>query len=334
MNKILLTGGLGYIGSHVAVELAEKGHEMIIIDDLSNSELFVLDRLKELTGVDIPFEQGDIRDSYFLDRVFETHKIGAIIHFAAKKAVGESMHKPLLYYDVNVNGLINLLKVAEKYPIKKFIFSSSCTVYGSPERLPVTEETPFGMTPSPYGKTKQMCEEILKPMSAIANYQIISLRYFNPVGAHKSARIGELPKGLPNNLLPFITQTGARLRDELKVFGGDYDTADGSAIRDYVHVVDLAKAHVRALKVNLGDYRALNVGTGNGYSVLEVVKEFEKISGTDLNYSVVERREGDLPEIFGDTMNANNALGWKAELELTDMVRDAWEWQLSLKEKT
>ncbi len=330
MSKVLLTGGLGYIGSHVAVELSEMGHDMVIIDDLSNSELFVLDRLKELTGNEIPFEKGDVRDMNFLDSIFENHGIEAIIHFAAKKAVGESMHMPLKYYDVNVSGLVNLLKIVEKYSIKKFIFSSSCTVYGIPEGLPVTEGTTFGETPSPYGKTKQMCERILESVAKVSEYEIVSLRYFNPVGAHVSGRIGELPKGVPNNLVPFITQTGAKLRDELKVFGGNYDTPDGSAIRDYVHVVDLSKAHVRALEVDLGSYCSLNVGTGNGYSVLEVVKKFEEVTGVNLNYRIVERREGDLPEIFGDTSFSNEKLDWKAEKGLREMMEDAWRWQQTL----
>ena len=222
------------------------------------------------------------------------------------------------------------MKAVEKYPVKKFIFSSSCTVYGALEKLQVTEQTPFGETPSPYGKTKQMCEQILEPVSKVADYQIVPLRYFNPVGAHESGRIGELPKGLPNNLVPFITQTAAGLRDELKIYGGDYPIPDGSAVRDYVHVVDLSKAHVKALETDLGNYCALNVGTGNGYSVLEVVKEFEKVSGEKLNYKVVDRRDGDLPEIYGDTSLSNEKLGWKAKLGLTEMMRDAWRWQQSL----
>lgn len=329
MKKILLTGGLGYIGSHVAVELAESGYEIVIVDDLSNSELFVLDRIKELAGKDILFEQGDIRDVDFLDKVFSKYEIIDIIHFAAKKAVGESMEKPLLYYDVNVNGLINLLKSIEKHPINKFIFSSSCTVYGTPEKLPVTEQTPFGNTPSPYGKTKQMCEQILEPVSRASNFQLVSLRYFNPVGAHESAKIGELPKGVPNNLVPFITQTAAGIRDELKVFGDDYDTLDGSAIRDYIHVVDLAKAHVRALNIQSEECLALNVGTGKGHSVLEVVNTFIEVTGVDLPYKIVGRREGDVPVIHGDTSYANHILDWKAQLGLKDMLRDAWEWEVS-----
>lgn len=330
MSKVLLTGGLGYIASHVAVELAEKGREMVIIDDLSNSELFVLDRLKKLTGVDISFEQGDVRDMNFLDHVFHSHEISSVIHFAAKKAVGESVHQPLLYYDVNVNGLVTLLKVLEKHTIEKFIFSSSCTVYGSPEKLPVTEETIFGDTPSPYGKTKQMCEHILESVSKVSNYQVVSLRYFNPVGAHASSEIGELPKGVPNNLVPFITQTAAGLRNVLNVFGDDYETPDGSAVRDYIHVVDLAKAHVKALEVDLGAYTALNIGTGQGYSVLDVVNTFIQVTGVNFQFKIVDRREGDVPIIYGDTRFANDKLSWKAELSLEDMLSSAWKWQQNL----
>ncbi|MEQ9299970.1 MAG: UDP-glucose 4-epimerase GalE [Cyclobacteriaceae bacterium] len=330
MKKVLLTGGLGYIGSHVAVELIQQGYDIVIIDDLSNSEYSVLERLSELTGTEIYFESGDLRDDTFLSGVFQRYKIDSVIHLAAKKAVGESVHKPLHYYDVNVSGLVNLLKVLEDHPVKKFIFSSSCTVYGQPKLLPVTESTPFGDTPSPYGKTKQMCEHILESVAKVAKYQVVSLRYFNPVGAHHSGKIGELPKGVPNNLVPFITQAGARLRDELKVYGGDYDTADGTAIRDYIHVVDLAKAHVKALKLDMGAHIALNLGTGQGYSVLEVIQAFEEVADLKLNYLIVDRRAGDLPEIYGDPSLAYKKLRWKAELGLTDMMRDAWRWQQSL----
>ncbi len=330
MKKVLLTGGLGYIGSHVAVELIKQGHDIVIIDDLSNSEYTVLGRLSELTGTEIYFELGDVRDIDFLKGVFQRYEIENVIHLAAKKAVGESVNKPLHYYDINVSGLINLLKVLEDHQAKKFVFSSSCTVYGQPEFLPVTESTPFGDTPSPYGKTKQMCEQILGSVAKVARYEVVSLRYFNPVGAHHSSKIGELPKGVPNNLVPFITQTGAGLRDQLKVFGGDYDTPDGTAIRDYIHVVDLASAHVKALKVDLGPYTALNLGTGRGYSVLEVIKAFEEVADMKLNYSIVDRRVGDLPEIYGDPSMAYKKLRWKAELGLTDMMRDAWKWQQGL----
>jgi len=330
MKTILLTGGLGYIGSHVAVELTAKGYDIVLIDDLSNSELFVLDRLKELTGIDIQFEKGDIRDVGFLDKIFTTYPIDGIIHFAAKKAVGESVEKPLLYYDVNVSGLVNLLEVAEKYNIQKLVFSSSCTVYGQPDSLPVKEDTPFGDTPAPYGKTKQMCEHILMDYAATSKYPIVSLRYFNPVGAHHTSKIGELPRGIPNNLVPFITQTAAGLRDELQVFGDDYDTTDGSAIRDYIHVVDLAKAHVKALDVDTGNYNVFNLGTGTGYSVLEVLNTFQDVNGVNVPYKIAPRRSGDIAQIFGDPTKANKELGWKAELGLEEMMRDAWNWQKSL----
>lgn len=328
MSKILLTGGLGYIGSHVAVELGHQGYDIVIVDDLSNSERFVLDRISELVGKEVYFEEGDIRDEQFLTNVLSKHEIAGVIHLAAKKAVGESMEKPLLYYDVNVTGLIILLKVIQAKKIRKLIFSSSCTVYGSPDHLPVTESTPFGMTPSPYGKTKQMCEQMLESLSG-SGLQITSLRYFNPVGAHPSGRIGELPKGIPNNLVPFITQTAAGIRDELQVFGGDYDTPDGSAIRDYIHVTDVAKAHVQALNLN-ADYTVLNIGTGRGHTVLEVISTFEQVANVPVAYRISPRREGDIERIYADTSTANQVLDWKAEMNLEDMLRDAWKWQTGL----
>ncbi|MFT5641368.1 MAG: UDP-glucose 4-epimerase [Cyclobacteriaceae bacterium] len=332
MDKILLTGGLGYIGSHVAVELCEKGYDIVIIDDLSNSEAFVLDRIEEITGKKIDFEKGDIRDAAFLDQIFKKYPVNGVIHFAAKKAVGESVNKPLLYYDINVGGLVSLLKAIEKTSIKKLVFSSSCTVYGTPESLPVTENSPFRETPSPYGKTKQMCENILTDVASVCAYDIVSLRYFNPVGAHSSAKIGELPKGTPNNLVPFITQTAAGLRDRLSVFGGDYDTIDGTAIRDYIHVVDLAKAHVQALATSLGKYEALNIGTGNGFSVLEVVNTFIEETGQEIQYSIADRRAGDVEKIYGDTALANEKIKWTAQLGLKEMVVDAWRWEKKLKD--
>ena len=333
MNKILLTGGLGYIGSHVAVELADQGLDMIIIDDLSNSELFVLDRLRQLTKRDIHFEKGDVRNISFLRSVFQNYDITKVIHFAAKKAVDESINNPLLYYDLNVGGLMNLLKVIKENPIEQFIFSSSCTVYGIPEKFPVTEDTPLGHTPSPYGKTKQMCEQILESISSKSEFRVVALRYFNPVGAHPSAEIGELPKGIPNNLVPFITQTCAGLRKELKIFGGNYHTPDGTAIRDYIHVVDLAKAHVKALEIRQPNYIVLNVGTGRGYSVLEVVKSFEKVVSKKVPFLITSRRKGDVPIIYGDASKAEAILDWKAELGLNEMLRDAWKWQGMLKSR-
>lgn len=327
MKKVLLTGGLGYIGSHVAVELVDKDFEIVILDDLSNSELFVLDRLKELTGQDIAFEKGNIRNYHFVNDVLAKHNIEGVIHLAAKKAVGESVQEPLLYYDINVSGLICLLKAIENHKISKIVFSSSCTVYGDPVKFPVTEQTPFGNTPSPYGKTKQICEQILQDVADATSLDVVSLRYFNPVGAHSSARIGELPKGVPNNLVPFITQTAAGLRNELSIFGHDYETPDGTAIRDYIHVVDLAKAHVRALESDLGKYSALNVGTGKGYSVLEVVNTFQEVTGVKLPFKMMDKRVGDIPVIYGDTQCANDKMGWKADKGLSEMLIDAWNWQ-------
>ena len=327
MRTVLLTGGLGYIGSHVAVELAAKNYKIVILDDLSNSERFVFDRLKEITGQDMLFVDGDVRDPQVVQRIFSKDRIDGVIHLAAKKAVGESVKRPLLYYDVNVNGLVNLLTETKNHAVEKLIFSSSCTVYGTPEELPVTEQTPFGMTPSPYGKTKQMCEAILEDFSKVSDYPIISLRYFNPVGAIKGGAIGELPKGIPNNLVPFITQATAGERAELKVFGADYPTPDGSAIRDYIHVVDLAKAHVKALELESEKFDTFNIGTGQGYSVLEVIEAFEKVNGVKVPYKIADRREGDVETIYGDPIKANEVLGWKAELGLENMMRDAWVWQ-------
>ncbi|MEM7107522.1 MAG: UDP-glucose 4-epimerase GalE [Bacteroidota bacterium] len=333
MKKILLTGGLGYIGSHVAIELIQKGFDPVILDDLSNSELFVLDKLQELSAREIKLEKGDIRDFDFLTTLFSTYHIEGIIHLAAKKAVAESVREPLLYYDVNVLGLVNLLKVIKKAGVKRFIFSSSCTVYGHPHRFPVTEQTPFGDTPSPYGKSKQICEQMLQDVSSQVDFKVVSLRYFNPVGAHETAKIGELPKGIPNNLVPYITQTAAGWREELSIFGDDYQTADGTAIRDYIHVVDLARAHVCALEVEVPKYIALNVGTGKGHSVLEVVHTFQDATGIKLPYKIVDRRPGDVPEIYGDTRFANTILGWKADKGLSEMLVDSWNWQQTLPEK-
>ena len=327
MTKILLTGGLGFIGSHVAVELLNRSYEVVILDDLSNSDITVLNRINELTGQKVSLELCDIRNKSFLESIFDKYQIDSVIHFAAKKAVGESFAEPLLYYDVNVGGMINLLQVIKEKPVRKLIFSSSCTVYGNPVTLPVTEQNPFGETPSPYGKTKQVCENILISESEVVDYEMVSLRYFNPVGAHQSAMIGELPKGKPNNLVPFITQTAAGLRDQLHIFGGDYNTPDGTAIRDYIHVVDLALAHVNSLEVSLGKYMALNIGTGKGHSVLEVVKTFEEVSGMSLNYKIVGKRSGDLPMIYGATDFANKQLRWQAERGLKEMLADAWRWQ-------
>lgn len=336
MKNILVTGGLGYIGSHVVVELIARGYDVLIADDLSNSQRTVLDRLNGLTGKKLHFIEGDLSDKTFTEALFTYQHIDAIIHFAAKKAVGESVEKPLLYYRVNLGSMMNLLEGMSGHGVHHMVFSSSCTIYGQPVQLPVTEKTPMQAPASPYGHTKQVCEYMLADtIKANKNIRGTSLRYFNPVGAHASSKIGELPLGVPNNLVPFITQTGIGLRDELKVFGGDYLTPDGTAIRDYIHVVDLAKAHVCALERQFGQsepYEVFNVGAGKGYSVLEVIKSFERVSGQKLNYRIVDRRPGDIEQIWADTKLANKALNWKAEKKLDEMMLDAWLWQKALAE--
>lgn len=337
-KKILLTGGTGFIGSHTAVELISAGYEIVIIDDLSNSKVEVLDNIEKIVGVKPTFVQLDMRDLVKLRSVFEAHRFDAVIHFAAKKAVGESVQNPILYYDVNINATLNLLKLMTQFGVNGIVFSSSCTVYGQPDQLPVTESTPYKPAESPYGNTKQICEEILvdftKSNSVI---NAISLRYFNPVGAHPTALIGELPIGVPQNLVPFITQTAAGIRNKLSVFGGDYPTADGSAVRDYIHVVDLAKAHVKAVrrliyKESKENYEFFNLGTGKGSTVLEMIKAFETTTGKKLNYEIVDRRPGDVVATFADTTKANQVLDWKAELGLNEMMASAWKWQCMLSE--
>ena len=333
-KKILVTGGLGFIGSHTVLELFESNYEVLIVDDLSNSNISVLDKLRELTNSPIKFVQGDLSNSDFTKSIFSSHKIGAVIHFAAKKAVGESVEKPLLYYKVNVGSMINILDQMIACDVRNLIFSSSCTVYGQPDQLPVNEATPFKQAASPYGYTKQVCEQIIGDLTkSNPSIKATSLRYFNPVGAHESGQIGELPIGVPNNLIPFITQTAAQIRDNFKVFGGDYDTKDGTAIRDYIHVVDLAKAHVKALEhqeTSKNNNPIFNIGTGRGYSVLEVIQSFERVSGQKLMYEIVKRREGDIECIFADTVHANRTLGWGAIKSLDDMMEDAWRWQQHL----
>jgi UDP-glucose 4-epimerase len=333
-NKILVTGGTGYIGSHTAVELINSGYEVVIIDNLSNSRADVLDGIQKITGVQPAFENFDICDFDKLDGFFKVHSdIKAIIHFAASKAVGESVEKPLLYYRNNLQSLINILELMPKYKIENLAFSSSCTVYGQPEILPVTENSPILPAESPYGNTKQICEEIIRDtLKSQKQLHAISLRYFNPVGAHASAVIGELPLGVPNNLVPFITQTAAGIRQQISVFGSDYNTPDGTAVRDYIHVVDLAKAHVIAVERMIGmnqksNYELFNLGTGNGYSVMEVIKAFESSTGVKLNYKLVDRRPGDIEKVWADTTFANEELGWKAELDINDMMASAWKWQ-------
>jgi UDP-glucose 4-epimerase len=333
-DLIIVTGGTGYIGSHTAVELMEAGYDVLIIDNLSNSHIGVLEGIGKITGRRPYFQELDICDKDGLDKCFRDHPgIQAVIHFAAHKAVGESVEKPLMYYENNILSLINLLNVMQVHGTEHFVFSSSCTVYGQPEQLPVTEESPIKKANSPYGNTKQIAEEILEDtIHAGDPIQAISLRYFNPIGAHPSALIGELPLGVPDNLVPFITQTAIGIREELRVFGDDYNTADGSAIRDYINVVDLARAHVVSIKrllngENESAYEVFNLGTGSGLSVFEVINAFIEATGVDLKYKVVGRREGDIEQIYADTSRANRVLGWKAETPLVETMRSAWEWE-------
>jgi UDP-glucose 4-epimerase len=333
-TKILVTGGTGYIGSHTVVELQAAGYDVIVVDDLSNSGISVLDNIEKISGKKPAFEQFNLADAEKTDSFFSKNQdISAVIHFAASKAVGESVQIPLLYYRNNLVSLMNILDCQLKYNIANIVFSSSCTVYGQPDKLPVTEKTPRKDAESPYGNTKRVNEDILQDsISAYAILKGIALRYFNPIGAHPSALIGELPLGVPQNLVPFITQTAAGLREELKVFGNDYDTSDGSAVRDYINVVDLAKAHVVAIErllqnKNKSNYEVFNLGTGNGSSVLEIVKGFEKATGVKLNYRVVPRRAGDIEKIWADTTYANEELGWKAERGLEETLLSAWNWE-------
>ncbi len=334
MDKILVTGGLGFIGSHTVVELQNEGYEVVIIDDLSNSSISVLDGITTITGKKPLFEKLDLKEKAAVEAFFKKHNdIKGVIHFAASKAVGESVQEPLLYYENNIGTLVYILKELKKLPKASFIFSSSCTVYGQADELPITENAPVKQAESPYGNTKQIGEEIIRDTCKVTpTLKAIALRYFNPVGAHESVNIGELPIGVPQNLVPFITQTGIGLREQLSVFGDDYPTPDGTCIRDYIHVVDLAKAHVVALgrllnNKNKTNYETFNLGTGKGSSVLEVVKSFEKVSGKKLNYKIVGRREGDIISAYADTTKANNELGWKTILTLDDAMRSAWNWE-------
>ena len=333
MKKVLVTGGLGYIGSHTVVELQNAGFEVVIIDNLSNSSMEVLDGIIEITGKTPLFEKIDLRQKSEVIQFFEKHQdISGIIHFAASKAVGESVENPLLYYENNLTTLIYLLQACNNYTIENFIFSSSCTVYGEPDKLPINESAPIKKATSPYGNTKQISEEILNDFCKVSNLKSIALRYFNPIGAHDSSKIGELPLGTPQNLVPFITQTAAGLRDQLSVFGDDYPTEDGSCIRDYIHVVDLAKAHVVALERllknrNSNQFETFNIGTGKGSSVLEVVNAFEKITQQKLNYKIVDRRVGDVISVYADTKKANEVLGWKAENSMEDSLLSSWNWE-------
>ena len=332
MKRILVTGGLGFIGSHTVVELQNEGFEVVIIDDLSNTSINVLDSIAEITGTKPDFHQIDLRVKNDVKNFFETNKVDGIIHFAAFKAVGESMHKPLDYYENNLGSLVYLLQEMRDRKLDNFIFSSSCTVYGQADELPITEKAPVKTAESVYGNTKQIGEEILKDASNAHDLNIIALRYFNPIGAHPTVKIGELPLGVPQNLIPFITQTAAGMRAELSVFGDDYDTPDGTAVRDYIHVVDLAKAHIAALqrlinKNNKESFEFFNVGTGKGSSVLEIIKAFEKVNNLKLNYKIVDRRAGDITAAFADTTIANKELGWKTEKSLEEALESAWKWQ-------
>ena len=336
MGKILVTGGLGYIGSHTCVELINQGYEILIVDDLSNSQLNVLDRIEDITSNRPDFEQFDLKDQALVNRLFQNHKIDSIIHFAAFKAVGESVEKPLEYYRNNLISLMNLIEASRKFKVNQFVFSSSCTVYGQPDKLPVDESFPKLPAESPYGNTKQVCEEVIEDFcKSDRSFKAVSLRYFNPAGAHDSAKIGELPTGVPNNLVPFITQTAIGIREKLNVFGGDYNTPDGTCVRDYIHVVDLAMAHIEALKYCRSmelNYDFFNVGTGHGNSVLEVIKSFEKVSSQKLKYEIVDRRPGDVEKIYADTTKVNDVLGWQAEKDLDEMMLSAWNWQKTLQE--
>ncbi len=332
--KILVTGGLGFIGSHTAVELQNEGYEVVIIDNCSNSSTDVLKGITAITGKTPIFEQFDLRDKLKVQDFFERHSdIAGVIHFAASKAVGESVEKPLLYYENNISVLVYILQELQKKEKTSFIFSSSCTVYGQADELPITENAPVKPAESPYGNTKQIGEEIIRDTCKVQpNLNAIALRYFNPIGAHPSAAIGELPIGVPQNLVPFITQTAIGLREQLSVFGDDYPTDDGTCIRDYIHVVDLAKAHVVALQRLIGaknktNFETFNVGTGTGSSVLEVINSFEKVAEQKLNYKIVSRRAGDIIAAYANTDKANNELGWKAKSSLDDALASAWKWE-------
>ncbi len=336
--QILVTGGLGFIGSHTAVELQQAGFEVVIIDNCSNASESVLDGIQAITGVRPLFEKFDLREKEKVQGFFKKYPdLSGIIHFAASKAVGESVEEPLLYYENNLTTLVYLLQELEKKEKAHFIFSSSCTVYGQADEMPITEDAPVKPAESPYGNTKQIGEEIIRDTCRVrGQLQAIALRYFNPIGAHPSARIGELPLGVPQNLVPFITQTAIGIREQLSVFGDDYPTPDGTCIRDYIHVVDLAKAHVVALQrllsgKNETNYEIFNVGTGKGSSVLEVIRSFERVSGLDLNYKIVGRRPGDITEAYADTTRANEVLGWKAQSSLDDAMRSAWAWEQEIR---
>ena len=335
--KILVTGGLGFIGSHTVVELQNQGFEVVAIDNLSNSSIEVLEGIERITGKKPIFENIDLRDKSSVQNLFKKHHdTDGLIHFAASKAVGESVENPLLYYENNINALVYVLQELTKLPRANFIFSSSCTVYGQAEKMPITENASVQPAISPYGNTKQIGEEIIQDVAKVTNVNSILLRYFNPIGAHPSAEIGELPIGIPQNLVPYITQTGIGMRKELSVYGNDYPTPDGTCIRDYIHVVDLAKAHVIALqrllnKQNVEKVETFNLGTGKGSSVLEVINAFEKVSGKKLPYKIVDRREGDVIAAYANTDKANAVLGWKAHSNLEESLASAWKWEQKIR---
>ncbi|WP_461054237.1 UDP-glucose 4-epimerase GalE [Spirosoma arcticum] len=334
--KILVTGGAGFIGSHTVVSLVEAGFEPVIVDDFSNSQRSALDGLRAILGRDVPFYQANCNDIAAMEAIFQQEGLAGVIHFAAHKAVGESVAKPLMYYRNNLDSLLLLLELMPKYGVRNFVFSSSCTVYGQPEQLPVTEQTPRLPAQSPYGNTKAMSEDIIRDaVQAKVAVRALALRYFNPIGAHPSAEIGELPLGVPANLVPYITQTAAGIRQSLTVHGGDYNTPDGTCVRDYIHVMDLAEAHVQALK-KLGEvtadssYDVVNIGTGRGDTVLNIIKTFEQETGVALNYTIGPRRPGDIEQVYADVTKARNVLGWSARRSLAESLRDAWRWQQKL----
>ncbi|KQS31405.1 UDP-glucose 4-epimerase GalE [Dyadobacter sp. Leaf189] len=334
--KILVTGGAGFIGSHTVVELDRAGFEPVIVDNLYNSNRGVLEGIKKITGKDFPFYEIDCNNADQIRDLFAKEQFDGVIHFAAYKAVGESVEKPLNYYENNIISLLVLLRAMQEFNVPNFVFSSSCTVYGQPDAIPVTENTPRKPANSPYGNTKAIGEDIIRDHTySKPGIKAISLRYFNPIGAHESALIGELPNGVPSNLVPFITQTAAGLRKSLTVFGSDYDTSDGTCIRDFIHVVDLAKAHVKALEL-LGKekeanyYDVFNVGTGEGYTVLQLINTFEEVNGVKLNYTIGPRREGDVEKIYAQSDKVNNIMKWNAEKSIADALRDAWNWQLKI----
>ena len=337
--KILVTGGTGYIGSHTVVELQQQGYEVIIIDNLSNSRVEIAEQIAKITGVKPTLEVFDLTDKEKTQAFFKKHNdLSGVIHFAASKAVGESVEKPLMYYKNNLGSLINVLEGMIENDIQNFVFSSSCTVYGQPDVLPVSEKAPIKPAESPYGNTKQIAEEILKDTIKVTELKAIALRYFNPIGAHESAEIGELPQGVPNNLVPYITQTAKGIRDFLRVWGDDYNTPDGTAVRDYIHVMDLAKAHVVAIRRMIdhkmkNDFEVFNLGTGAGYSVLDVIKAFERVTKMKLNYRIMDRREGDIEKVWADPAFSNNELGWSAEKGIDEMMDTAWKWEEAYRKK-